>query len=1080
MATAGLTWLHLSDWHQKGMDFDRKVVRDALVDDIKKRREIHPDLEHLDFIVFSGDLAYNGKNDEYQAAEEHFLAPVLAAVSLDKSRLFIVPGNHDLDHNLFELLPKDLTNPLTDAEKIKYWLEDNERRERMLSPFKAFNEFVKDYAEGSFSAYAGSRQLTIGGKTIALLGFNSALMCGRNRDKKKKIDDKGKIMVGEPQVYELLKKNQDADLRIIVLHHPFDWLTEQDCICVKSRLKKTAHFILCGHQHIPEVTIESGTAGSCILIPAGASYDRRKVFDQQYNNSYNFVHLDFENQKGEVFLRCWSDRNNRWREDIDACKNNGRFAFSFPKGIATVKSTKPSNESIPLEEMGKIETTVTETVVPAVNYHPDNPVFNVPFRAKGDGMVGRENALQKVREQLTAGQRTSIGHTAAFQGLGGLGKTQLAVEYAHRFRDEYPLGVLWVNADQEIEPQLIQMAKQGLWIHPESKPQDILEIARVRLQNRSECLVIFDNVEDRAVIEPYLPMVDAEPHLLLTSRAVQKGFTPINISLLDEELSFQLLLKESGRDINTLLEPELNAGREIADKLGGLPLALEIAGAYLNHLKSCTFQNYRDFLAENLKEAMKGELFSGFTRHEKDLFLTLQVSKAVLAQAPLLNDILDILAWSGSAFMGISLLAALLGKTEAELFTPLQLGVTLHVLQQTPDGKRYDIHRLVRRVRQEQYPLTQHEQWIKDTCQRMGDWFEERREKFTNMPAFAAEMDHLKQWLNHIKPYSAIQTAWLTWLQAFPLLHWGEFREPHRLVQSALDLLSETSEQYPKLKANILYVLGFTYSHFEDLQKSLENHMQALTIRKQLFGDQHQDTATSMSSVGSTYGYLGYHKKDLEYQLRALEIRQQLFGDKHPDTASSFSDIGVTYGSLGNHKKALKNMLRALEIQREFFGEQHPATAISLNNVGAIYGELGNQKQAMEYQLRALEIQRELFGEQHPDMANSLNNVGCTYIKMGNYNEAIKYLEQAFEIRNQLLGEFHTGMAMIYINLFHCLIKLKRFHEAGERLDEYLDRLPQDHPKYENLVSLKKLLQKEKRKNLHGMPGKKKKRKRKK
>ncbi|MCX6579874.1 MAG: tetratricopeptide repeat protein [Candidatus Aminicenantes bacterium] len=1076
MATAGLTWLHLSDWHQKGMDFDRKVVRDALVDDIKKRRDIHPDLEYLDFMVFSGDLAFNGKKEEYQAAAEHFLAPVLAAAELDKSRLFIVPGNHDLDRDSFELLPPGIQKPLTDAEKIKYWLEDNERRERMLSPFKAFNEFVNSYADGNFSAYAGSRQLTIGGKTIALLGFNSALMCGRNRDKKKKIDDKGKIMVGEPQVYELLKKHGDADLRIVVLHHPFDWLTEQDCNGVEIRLKKEAHFILCGHQHRPKVTIETGTDGSCILIPAGASYDRRKVSDQQYNNSYNFVHLDFENQKGEVFLRCWSDRNNRWREDIDACSNNGRFAFPFPKGISTLKSTKPSYESITLEETDKNETTVTRTVVPAVNYHPDNPVFNVPFRAKGDGMVGREEALQKVREQLTAGQQTAIGYTAAFQGLGGLGKTQLAVEYAHRFRDEYPLGVLWINADQEIEPQLIEMAKQGCWIHPDSKPQDILEIAKQRLQNRSECLVIFDNVEDRAAIEPYLPVVDAEPHLLLTSRAFQEGFVLIDIALLDEALSFQLLLKESGRDINSLSELEQKAGREIVDKLGGLPLAIEIAGAYLNHLKGCTFQSYRDFLAENLREAMKGVLLSSFTGHEKDLFLTLQVSKPVLAQAPLLNDILDILAWSGTAFMGISLLAALLGKTEAELFTPLHLGESLHLLQKTPEKERYDIHRLVRQVRQEQSPLTQREQWIKEVCQRLGDWFEERIEEFTHLPAFEAEMDHLKQWLEHVRPYHSVHSARLTWLQMYPPYYWGKYREAQQLVQSAFTLLSENSEEDLRLKANILNDLGTMYLKLGENQKALENQMQSLEIRQILFGEQHPDTTISYNNVGSIHVAFGNYEKALEYKLRALKICLQIFGKQHPITSTILNNVGGAYGDLGEQEKALEYQLQALEIQKQLFGEQHPITAAIINNVGDAYGNLNKHEKALEYKLRALEILRKLLGERHPDTASLFQSVGYTYLHFEKPKEALDYFIQAFDIRYKLLGALHQETVGTFGTMINSFISLKE--KIGLSIDEYLKCVPQDHSIYKVLSGLKKLLQNEKRKNLHGMPGKKKKRKR--
>jgi tetratricopeptide (TPR) repeat protein len=379
--------------------------------------------------------------------------------------------------------------------------------------------------------------------------------------------------------------------------------------------------------------------------------------------------------------------------------------------------------------------------------------------------------------------------------------------------------------------------------------------------------------------------------------------------------------------------------------------------------------------------------------------------------------------------------AALLDKKEAELFTPLNLGESLHLLQKTGDGKRYDIHRLLRRVRQEQFPLLHREQWIKDTCQRLGDWFEDRGEEFNNLPAFEAELDHLKQWLAHVKPYPSIHTARLTWLQAYPPYHWGRYRESHQLVQSAFSLLSETSADDPKLKAHILNDLGTTYSKIGEFQKALE------------------------------------------YKVQALEIRQQLFGEQHPDTAQSFNNVGYSYGELRNHEKALEYQLRALEIQKKICGEQHPNTATYFNNVGITYGDLGDHKKALEFQLRALEIRKQILGEQHPDTANSLHNVGYTYLDMRNPGEAHPYFKRAFDIHAQLPGKLHQHTAVAFYRFVYSLIKLKRFQEAGERLDEYLEELPQDHPGYNDLSGLKKILQKEKRKGLHWQPKKKKKRK---
>ena len=97
---AGLTWLHLSDWHQKGPDFDRKVVRDALIEDLRTAsRRLSSSLTQVDFVVFSGDTAFFGKPEEFVTARQNLFDPVLAALGLPPERLFMVPGNHDLNRN---------------------------------------------------------------------------------------------------------------------------------------------------------------------------------------------------------------------------------------------------------------------------------------------------------------------------------------------------------------------------------------------------------------------------------------------------------------------------------------------------------------------------------------------------------------------------------------------------------------------------------------------------------------------------------------------------------------------------------------------------------------------------------------------------------------------------------------------------------------------------------------------------------------------------------------------------------------------------------------------------------------------
>lgn len=331
---SGLTWLHLSDWHQKERnsdysdeEFDRKVVLEELIGDIQKRTAISRDLENIDFVVFSGDVAYSGKPDEYELAKAELFTPILEACDLKDhpERLFIVPGNHDLDMDKFYLLPERLKSHLLSDRDVKYWLSDDERKSSALIPLKAFASFVSEYTKQKNPDFSNIYRQEVEGKNIGILGIDSAWMCGRRKNIKDKIEDKGVVFIGEPQIRARLKEIAEFNIKIAVLHHPFDWLDQTESAIPKSIIKK-CDIILCGHLHDPGVTIVGGTSGDCVIIPAGACYARRT-----YANAYNFVHLDLDSNKGIVFLRRWNG-SDRWREDIDASYPKGEREFSLAHG----------------------------------------------------------------------------------------------------------------------------------------------------------------------------------------------------------------------------------------------------------------------------------------------------------------------------------------------------------------------------------------------------------------------------------------------------------------------------------------------------------------------------------------------------------------------------------------------------------------------------------------------------------------------------------------------------------------------------------------------------------------------------
>jgi len=332
-----LTWLHLSDWHQKGKDFDRRVVRDALLKDIEERvTRIDPTLERVDFVVFSGDLVWTGKPDEYQAAQEHLLAPALTAAGLKANRLFIVPGNHDLNRtHVYEMLPPELQKPLDSDALVQKWLnEEDGKRERTLEPFAAYRDFVAKYTGQSTPDYASILRLNVGGKDdgkkVALLGLNSAWMCARHKDNAGEVDDARRILVGEPQIHAALAEIANADVRIAVLHHPFEWLADFDRSHIKNRLRRECHFILTGHEHCPQLEVVNGPGGYCVTIPAGASYNRRVAEHPRNTNAYSWVHLEWHDKQknGVIYQRRWNDDGNKWQPD-DILYTNGKHKFCW-------------------------------------------------------------------------------------------------------------------------------------------------------------------------------------------------------------------------------------------------------------------------------------------------------------------------------------------------------------------------------------------------------------------------------------------------------------------------------------------------------------------------------------------------------------------------------------------------------------------------------------------------------------------------------------------------------------------------------------------------------------------------------
>ncbi|NMW19693.1 MAG: SUMF1/EgtB/PvdO family nonheme iron enzyme [Chlorobiaceae bacterium] len=290
-----VTWLHVSDFHlsDKG-PYNQEVILNALVSSVRRLRgEGHvPDL-----IFATGDIAQNGKAKEYAYATEFFNA-LLDAAGLEKERLFIVPGNHDVDRKM----GKGLARTLESNDDADEYFDNETPTPHLTQKLQAFSAWYNEYFKGirTFPTDTTCSQvevITIRNTRIAVLPLNSALFCIDD-------NDNNKLFIGRRCLDSAVKQLQspvEADLKIALLHHPLDWLSPIERANIKATLGAAVDLVLQGHYHETETEGIASANGGYLKLAAGAAYQTR-----QHPNSA--MYATFEGNHVEIFPIHYVDK----------------------------------------------------------------------------------------------------------------------------------------------------------------------------------------------------------------------------------------------------------------------------------------------------------------------------------------------------------------------------------------------------------------------------------------------------------------------------------------------------------------------------------------------------------------------------------------------------------------------------------------------------------------------------------------------------------------------------------------------------------------------------------------------------
>jgi tetratricopeptide (TPR) repeat protein len=701
--------------------------------------------------------------------------------------------------------------------------------------------------------------------------------------------------------------------------------------------------------------------------------------------------------------------------------------------------------------------------------HTDFPtIWNVPF-AQNPFFFGRDDLLARLHTSLQTRQTTALSQPQAFTGLGGIGKTQLAVEYAYRFRREYK-AVLWARAESTDTLSASYTEIALLLNLPERNEQEqplIIQATKRWLQTHRDWLLILDNADEPDLIAPFLPHV-MNGHLLITTRATalrRLGIAnPIAVETFAPEEGALLLLRRAGlllpdAPFEQATQQDQTLALEITRELGGLPLALDQSGAYLEATGTslASYQQiYQQHRADLLKERRGSE-----QDHPDPVATTWLLSfQRVETRNAAAAELLRLCAFLAPDALGEEILLqgrGILGSVlSAVLPDPYLLEQAFEALRayslitRDPFQKTLTVHRLVQAVIRDSLPREVQREWMQRAVSLINAAFP--RVQFETWAACERCLSHAfqcVQWIEdeHIVSQDAVR---LLNQMGYYLTERARYKEAEPVLQRALTIAERELGSEHLDTATSLHNLASLFERQGKYAEAERLYQRALDIRQQKLGETHLDTATSLNDLALLYARQGKYVEAEPLLQRALAIREQQLGPEHPQTATSLNIIAYIYEQQGKYVEAEPVYHRALTIREQQLGPEHPSTATSLNNLALLYARQGKYMEAEPLLQRALTIREKQLGPEHPRTATSLNNLAYLYRSQGKYIEAEPLYQQALDIREQQLGDMHPDTASSLNNLGVLYTMQKEYTKAESYLQRALTirekQLGETHP----------------------------------
>ncbi len=666
----------------------------------------------------------------------------------------------------------------------------------------------------------------------------------------------------------------------------------------------------------------------------------------------------------------------------------------------------------------------------AASYEGTLPPHNLPLDRLGDLFKGREDALVSLHTSLSQKKTTIVVQKQAIHGLGGIGKTRLAIEYAYRYAREYT-ALLFVRADSSValNTNLAALADLLNLLEHEAREEPVKTAAVLHwLETNPGWLLILDNVDSKdaiAAVQSILPRLNIGCVLITTRRAQwplsvkRHGLDTLTI----EDAAAYLL---ESTDLDRAKSPDdPKRAEELAQKLDGLPLALELAAAYIAS-RHWSFDRYL-----HLWETERESILEWHDKHQTEYPFSLAFAwqasfdQLTLSSRALLNicaflapDPIPEFLFEGQQERLQQSLVLLQGTGKKKKKPPHQTTFNVsealadlfaYSLITSEENNAFSIHRLVQEVVRSCLPIDSHHDWIK----------------------IALVL------VDAVTPYDTED------VRSWPVMNQ---LHPHAMtITDQADII-----RIPEPTARIMNQFGW-YLKTKALFLEAEPLMRrALRINENSLGYEHHIVAICLNNLAQLLSDTNRLAEAEPLMRRALEIDEKSFGPDHPEVAIRLNNLAYLLKETNRLAEAKSLMQRALEIDEKSFGPDHPKIALRLNNLALLLRVTNRLTQAEPLMRRVLEIDEKSFGPDHPNVARDLNNLAQLLKTTNRLGEAEPLMKRALEIDEKSFGPDHPNVAICLNNLAQLLHDTNRLAEAEPLMQRALDieekSFGPDHP----------------------------------